>query len=438
MMYSYSEIDTNICAQPHHNDTPTNYQHDNVESCTFVPTFSSCVSDRTMAFITAGFIARQSGRLDIGRCRSRRDGISVVRRYPRAEVSNTGNEESEETVLISDESATKAKAEVISAIPESELSAEEEVSVPLISDKVSDERDVVQLGIDSAIKILASGGELYSCGAEYYDSTALPKLYDAWFAPNHELCGAMKGAVERAHADGLRQLEIQFPMCPNVEEIEAGTRLNQLFGFQIAADLGLSSRANYPLIKRYLASFSNLYWAKRVATVKPFLDSKVYAIRSDSVRLDDADLTGIDEVLSAGRKLPKLQDNDVAIMIDPRYNDAWYNGAKMRKDAENSTVVFLNSQFSETYGLTGPRRWEMKETEVVYMLKRVTRGYVFKAYGAPWRAYLEKPDCSVEIVEEYEKEPKLSTVARRVREESNNRYGGFYNDRYVRGMGGRL
>ncbi len=438
ILYCYYQAAQISCLDQPSCDTQTNDQHANIEFISPKSAPSLCIRHPTMAFITPGFIARRSGRFGAGCTQSRCHRVAV-RSFPRAEVASSTGDEAEEKTLVSDRPETEAKDPMSpSPEPEAEPSQVVEESVPLVSDRVLDERDVLQAGIADAVDTLASGGDLYTGGAAYYDSMTLPKLYDAWFAPSHELWGAMSGAIARAHADGVRQMELQWPVVPNLEEIEAGTRLNQLFGFLVAADLGLTSRAQYPLIKRYLASFSNLYWAKRVAAAAPFRESKSVVVRTDSVRLDDADLTGIDEVVSARRQLPKLENDDVAIMIDPRYNDAWYNAAKMRKGAKDSTVVFLNSQFSETYGLTGPRRWEMKETEVVYMLKRVTRGYVFKSYGAPWRAYLEKPDCSVEVVEEYEKEPKLSTVAKRVREESNSRYGGFYNDRYVRGLGGRL
>lgn len=334
------------------------------------------------------------------------------------------------------EPETEAKWETESEEEEEDEAVVEEAVrlVPL----VRDERDILMDGISKAADTLAVGGDIYIAGREFTDCTVLPKLYDAWFAPGHQLAGAMMGAIERAHADGVRQMELQWPCVPNLEEIEAGTRNNQLFGFQVAADLGMDSKQDYPLVKRYLASYANLYWAKRVAATKPFRDVRSYAVRGDSVRTDNVDLGDMLTVVSR-RNPPELQDGELAIVIDPRYNDEWFTGARMRTgENKHATVVFLNSEFNETYGLTGPRRGAMKDTKVVYMLKRVTRGYVFYAYPGPWRGYLEKPDCSVEVVKEFEDTPKLGTVARIIREESNRRYGGFNNDRYVRGIGGRL
>jgi len=312
-----------------------------------------------------------------------------------------------------------------------------EETVKLVSPSSNDVTELIKDGIANANAALESGGDLSLAGSQFSEDLELPKLYDSWFAPNHQLAGAMMGAISRAHADGIRQMELNWPCVPNLEEISAGTALNQCFGFQVAADLGLNTPQTYPLVKRYLASYSNLYWAKRIAAAPPFRSADVYAVRSDSVKVSEATLGNLQVIPIRNR--PKLEgNNDVGIVIDPRYNDSWYTGAKMRDTNSDQSVIYLNSQFNETYGLTGPRKKELKDVEVVYLLKRVTRGYVFRAYPGKFLAYLEKPDCSVEIIEEFEKEPKLSMVAKKVREESNRRYGSFYNDRYVAGMGGRL
>lgn len=102
-----------------------------------------------------------------------------------------------------------------------------------------------------------------------------------------------------------------------------------------------------------------------------------------------------------------------------------------------SPLIFLNSQFNETYGLCGPRNGPLKGTEPVYVLRRVTRGYVFRSYPGKWQAVLECPDCSCEVLNTYDYVPRLNEVAKLVRETSNNRFG-VTNDRYAKGFGGRL
>lgn len=257
----------------------------------------------------------------------------------------------------------------------------------------------------------------------------------------HELAAQARTAVTLAHEAGLRKFELQWPVVPNLEELAAGTLLNFEFGKHVARDLGMDSQADYPLIRRYLAQFSNLYWVKQIAMADCFRDKVVWAISADGVNKQRAE-GNLGNVRLASMRTPpakgQIGADDVVVVLDPRGTDVWVKGCKMLSPGGDGSVVFLNSQFNETYGLTGPRNGVLKGTEPVYFLKRITRGYVYRSYPHKWVSYLEKPDLSVEVVAEFEGLPKLSEVAKVVRELSNNRYGGFYNDRYVRGFGGRL
>jgi hypothetical protein len=193
----------------------------------------------------------------------------------------------------------------------------------------------------------------------------------------------------------------------------------------------------YPLVKRYLGEFSDLYWVLELA--KAFPDRTVWAVFLDGVakaaagpRLGGVRLAS----LSAGR-LPDAKDGDVICCVDPRATDSWLAAAKLQP-SPTSPLVFLNSQFNETYGLVGPREGALKDVETVYFLKRVTRGYAFRSYPGPWQAVLERPDCSCEVLQTFgSRTPKLRDIASIVRMTSNDRYGAF-NDRYAKGFGGRL
>lgn len=267
-----------------------------------------------------------------------------------------------------------------------------------------------------------------------------PALYDAWFPPTHQLRTQAQESISRAHAAGARSLELQWPVVPNLEELAAGTLLNFEFGKHVAATLGMSASADYPLVKRYLASFCNLYWAAfAVADAEPFRTRTVWVLCTDSVskrKAEGALPTNVRVATLSQARRDAMGDDDVVVVIDPRFDDVWKRAFELRP--ERGSVVFLNSQFNENYGLTGPRRGKLREVQVAYFLKRLTRGYAFYTYPGPWRACLERPDLGIEELAEYEEEPKLRELARIVREESNRRYGGLYNDRYVQGFGGRL
>ena len=87
----------------------------------------------------------------------------------------------------------------------------------------------------------------------------------------------------------------------------------------------------------------------------------------------------------------------------------------------------MNNSFSTTYGLGNKQGFEE-----AYYLKRISKGWVFRAYPGPWEAYLEKPDGSLEKLASYTTKPSLNEVATLVREESFRRYA-INNDRWFSG-----
>lgn len=325
-------------------------------------------------------------------------------------------------------------------------------------DIVSTSEPSPSLSIDDKNETMATSPTLVdsstteaSTTSETPDSTdsspSLPALYESWFPPSHELANQARAAIDLAFAAGHRKMELQWPCVPNLEEIAAGTLLNFEFGKHVASDFNMDNSADYAVLRRYLASFCNLYWAKQIAQAECFKDRVVWAVSTDPISKERAvgSLANVQLAsmkrgwgLGRGKDAQQIDKDDVVVVMDPRATDIWIRGCKMLPQGGDGVVVFLNSQFNETYGLTGPKRGVLKGTEPVYFLKRVTRGYVYRSFPGPWKAYLENPDMSVEVVGEFEGLPKLGEVAKVVREESNNRYGGFYNDRYVRGFGGRL
>lgn len=271
-------------------------------------------------------------------------------------------------------------------------------------------------------------------------SSKFPKLYDAWFEPESELAVRACESIVSAYNKGVRAMELQWPTVPNLEEISAGTLLNFEFGKQAARALGMGAPSEYQLVKRYLASFSNVYWAQRIASARVFDESTIWVVSTDSIsKSPTAETLASRRIrLSTMRNIQKepIGDSDVIIIMDPRFTDTWKKGLKARPP--KGTVIFLNSQFNESYSLTGPRNGVLKEIETVFFLKRVTRGYVFCEYPGPWTACLETPGLDIEILQSFDSTPTLREVSNIVRQESNKRYGAFYNDRYVRGFGGRL
>jgi hypothetical protein len=125
-------------------------------------------------------------------------------------------------------------------------------------------------------------------------------------------------------------------------------------------------------------------------------------------------------------------DAAALIVINPGGEETWDRLRQASMSSKNAPFVVLNNAYSTSYGLGNQRNFEE-----VYYLKRISKGWVYRAYPGPWKAYLEKPDGSVELMQSYKTKPQLNEVAKLVREESFKRFA-IGNDRWSPGFGERL
>lgn len=116
---------------------------------------------------------------------------------------------------------------------------------------------------------------------------------------------------------------------------------------------------------------------------------------------------------------------DVLLALSPGVGSHWTKAAGLKTEAP---VVAMNAPFSLNYDIAQGGKWEP-----IYVLKRVTKGWVYRAYPAGFKVYLDKPDGSVELIKEFDKGyvPKLREVSAVVREESQRRGYAINNDRYL-------
>jgi hypothetical protein len=64
--------------------------------------------------------------------------------------------------------------------------------------------------------------------------TDMPKLYDGWF--NDQIAKQASTAVSKAIAAGKKNIEVNFPPVPNLDEVKFGTPLNQKFGRNVSME----------------------------------------------------------------------------------------------------------------------------------------------------------------------------------------------------------
>jgi hypothetical protein len=256
----------------------------------------------------------------------------------------------------------------------------------------------------------------------------VPKLYDGWM--NDQIGKQASSAVGRAISAGKTKIEVNFPPVPNVEEVRFGTPLNQKFGKQIAPDLkiqgGYTPGSN---LSRQLIAYANIYWAKRIAgAVKGgiFGGQTVTVVSSEPVALKEIGNRGdISNIAPLGRLSELPKKSPAFILVNPGGEETW---DRLRSSCGSpKTCVVLNNAYSTTYNLGNKAGYEE-----AYYLKRISKGWVFRSFPGPWKAYLERPDGKVELIETYQEKPELRDVATLVREESFKRYA-MSNDRWMSG-----
>jgi len=263
--------------------------------------------------------------------------------------------------------------------------------------------------------------------------TEIPKLYKSWF--DDQIAKQAATAVQKAVAAGKTKIEVNFPPVPNVDEVKFGTSLNKKFGESVIAP-GLKIQGGYKPgsnLSRNLIAYSNVYWAKKIAP------SLAGGLLGSSVSVVSAELVNFKEIQSKGAiaEFGPLQLSRGAtskggplIAINPGGEETWDRIQATFGSA--SPFVVLNSAYSTTYGLGNKRGYEE-----AYYLKRISKGYIFRTFPGPWKAYLERPDGVCELLESYNTKPELNKVATLVRDESFRRFA-INNDRWLPGFGERL
>jgi hypothetical protein len=280
------------------------------------------------------------------------------------------------------------------------------------------------------------------------DTKTMPRLYRCYF--NGQVARQLVTATNAAIKSGKTKLHIQFPPVPNLDEVRFGTPLNQAFGRDIIAS-DLQVKGGYTPgsdLSRNLVAFANIFWAKQVTTaigggIFGGIGSKAVNVYS-SEQLNYPLIQGkgpirkiatLSSITRSDGDKKKANQPEAVICINPGGEETWdrlYNACFGSSNKGKATLVILNNAYSTSYDLGNARGYED-----VYYLKRISKGWIYRAYPGPWQAFIEKPDGSTELLKSYRVKPKLGEVAQMVRDESFARYA-INNDRFAKGFGARL
>jgi len=265
----------------------------------------------------------------------------------------------------------------------------------------------------------------------------MPKLYDGWF--NDQIAKQASTAVAKAISSGKDKIEVNFPPVPNVEEVRFGTPLNKKFGTNVVAK-DLKFEGGYKPgseISRQLIGYSNIYWAKKIAGAakggafggKPCcVLTAEQVIFSKIKNMGDLSRSGV--ILSAKAR-QEGRNGEAILCVNPGGEETW-DRLVSAHGSPNAPFIVMNNAYSTSYDLGNKKGFEE-----AYYLKRISKGWVFRAFPGPWQAIIEKPDGNCEVLKSYKQKPSLREVAELVREESFKRYA-IGNDRWSKGFGERL
>mmetsp|Transcript_18607 Transcript_18607/g.53106 ORF Transcript_18607/g.53106 Transcript_18607/m.53106 type:complete len:297 (+) Transcript_18607:76-966(+) len=266
----------------------------------------------------------------------------------------------------------------------------------------------------------------------------MPRVYEGWF--DDQIAKQAATAVGKAIAAGKTKIEVNFPPVPNVDEVKFGTPLNQKFGKTIISkDLNVPYKPGSDL-SRQLIGYSNIYWAKKIGqaaaggNVGNIGGKPVCVLTTEPISFNDIKNKGI--ITRTGAVMSQDarrngRNGEAIICVNPGGEETWDRLVSAHA-SPGAPFVVLNNAYSTTYNLGNKRGYEE-----AYYLKRISKGWVYRAYPGQWQAYLEKPDGKVELLKSYASKPELRDVANLVREESFKRFA-INNDRWTPGFGERL
>uniref|UniRef100_A0A7S1C2I0 DUF1995 domain-containing protein n=2 Tax=Corethron hystrix TaxID=216773 RepID=A0A7S1C2I0_9STRA len=158
----------------------------------------------------------------------------------------------------------------------------------------------------------------------------------------------------------------------------------------------------------------------------------VAALTSESIIFSDiSSLGSISRTGRISQDNSKGKAGEAIVAINPGGEEMWAR-LQSKFGSPGKPFVVLNNAYSTSYDIGNKKGYEE-----VYYLKRISKGWIYRAYPGKWEAYLEKPDGNTELVESYKNKPLLREVSNMVRELSFKRYA-IGNDRWSKGFGERL
>lgn len=260
-----------------------------------------------------------------------------------------------------------------------------------------------------------------------------PNLYKGWLKKDgdqiaKQIITATRTAINK---DKLKYVEILFDPVPNLDEVAFGTTWNQRFRKEdvvptLQVPEYVTNRGGPSTLE-----WSNLYWMNRL--VEGINPKRTLVLSLSGEGLNSKQ--GI-PVLHKSVTLMRYQDAvksvnnlvdkpDLIVLLSPCQEIHYTNLVKLG-DQFNAPVVALNSPYSYRYDIGGSTNFEL-----IYVMKRVPKGWVYRNYPKPFEVILEGPNYDIVQASVFPKgkRPSLVEVSKISMQVSTERYGAVGNDR---------
>jgi len=265
-----------------------------------------------------------------------------------------------------------------------------------------------------------------------------PNLYKGWIQKEgDQIAKQAISSLKAALNNQVKYMEILFDPVPNLDEVAFGTEWNKRLRNDVVTNLKVPDYAANRGGPSTL-EWSNLYWANRLAS-GALINSKkpnvlLLSLSGEGTKGENIPTFAKGVKLITLNEIKKIslietfKEQDINsfsafILLSP-CQESHYNDAIKLSDKYNIPVIALNSPYSYRYDIGGGKPFEL-----IYVMKRIPKGWIYRQYPKPFEAIIEGPNYEVFKAQSFIEQPSLPVISKVSTQASYEKYGSIGNDR---------
>ena len=259
-----------------------------------------------------------------------------------------------------------------------------------------------------------------------------PNLYGGWIKKEGDQIARQATAAVKNAQGKFKFVEVLFDPVPNLDEVAFGTAYNQKLRKEVAANLKVpdfvTNRGGPATLE-----WSNLYWMNRIAAGlggKRILALSISGEGTSTKRVEAIPtfVKGVTLMKMTEAKAMATTNSlgayDVVVVLSPCSKAHYDSAASIGSTVGAKLHVALNSPYSANYDVGAGGQWEL-----VFVMKRIPKGWIYRNFPKPYEAIVEGPDYEVFRAKQFDKRPTLPEISKVNMAASSEKYGATGNDR---------